>query len=251
VHTLSPVLLAYVAVSVFLAGIVRGATGFGFSMIMIVLLTLVYAPAEVVPVILLWEVLASVGHLPFVYRQVDWKSLRWLALGVLAGTPVGVNFLVNVPPEPMRIVINAVVLALTVMLFWGFYPRKSPTPGGTIGIGVLSGVINGASANGGPPVILFFLSSPAGSAVGRASLIVFFLFTDVFASFFYWQKGMIDGNTLYFTAVFLLPLGLGMLAGSRLFAAIDEKRFNAAVLCLLMAISVIALVRSVMALGVA
>ncbi len=60
----TPLLFAYVFTAVFLAGIVRGATGFGFSMIMIVLLTLFFPPAQVAPVILFWEVLASIGHLP-------------------------------------------------------------------------------------------------------------------------------------------------------------------------------------------
>lgn len=41
----TPLLFAYVFAAVFLAGIVRGATGFGFSMIMIVLLTLFFPPA--------------------------------------------------------------------------------------------------------------------------------------------------------------------------------------------------------------
>lgn len=57
----TPLLFAYVFTAVFLAGIVRGATGFGFSMIMIVLLTLFFPPAQVAPVILFWEVLASIG----------------------------------------------------------------------------------------------------------------------------------------------------------------------------------------------
>ena len=42
----TPLLFAYVFTAVFLAGIVRGATGFGFSMIMIVLLTLFFPPAS-------------------------------------------------------------------------------------------------------------------------------------------------------------------------------------------------------------
>ena len=180
----TPLLFAYVFTAVFLAGIVRGATGFGFSMIMIVLLTLFFPPAQVAPVILFWEVLASIGHLPFVYKQVHWKSLRWLALGVALGTPFGVYCLVSIPVDAMRLIINAVVLILTSMLYCGLRPKNAPTPPQTTGVGLLAGVINGASANGGPPIILFFLSSPLGAAVGRASLIAFFLFTDVWASLF-------------------------------------------------------------------
>ena len=201
----TPLLFAYVFTAVFLAGIVRGATGFGFSMIMIVLLTLFFPPAQVAPVILFWEVLASIGHLPFVYKQVHWKSLRWLALGVALGTPFGVYCLVSIPVDAMRLIINAVVLILTSMLYCGLRPKNAPTPPQTTGVGLLAGVINGASANGGPPIILFFLSSPLGAAVGRASLIAFFLFTDVWASLFYWQQGLISLDTIIFTLVFTSP----------------------------------------------
>ena len=124
----TPLLFAYVFTAVFLAGIVRGATGFGFSMIMIVLLTLFFPPAQVAPVILFWEVLASIGHLPFVYKQVHWKSLRWLALGVALGTPFGVYCLVSIPVDAMRLIINAVVLILTSMLYCGLRPKNAPTP---------------------------------------------------------------------------------------------------------------------------
>ena len=155
----TPLLFTYVFAAVFLAGIVRGATGFGFSMIMIVLLTLFFPPAQVAPVILFWEVLASIGHLPFVYRQVHWKSLRWLALGVALGTPFGVYCLVSIPVDAMRLIINAVVLILTSMLYCGLRPKNAPTPPQTTGVGLLAGIINGASANGGPPIILF--SCPA------------------------------------------------------------------------------------------
>ena len=144
----TPLLFAYVFTAVFLAGIVRGATGFGFSMIMIVLLTLFFPPAQVAPVILFWEVLASIGHLPFVYKQVHWKSLRWLALGVALGTPFGVYCLVSIPVDAMRLIINAVVLILTSMLYCGLRPKNAPTPPQTTGVGLLAGVINGASANG-------------------------------------------------------------------------------------------------------
>ena len=162
----TPLLFAYVFTAVFLAGIVRGATGFGFSMIMIVLLTLFFPPAQVAPVILFWEVLASIGHLPFVYKQVHWKSLRWLALGVALGTPFGVYCLVSIPVDAMRLIINAVVLILTSMLYCGLRPKNAPTPPQTTGVGLLAGVINGASANGGPPIILFSCPARSGPPLG-------------------------------------------------------------------------------------
>lgn len=243
---LSPLLYAYVAVAIFAAGAVRGAIGFGFSMIVIVLLSLVFPPALVVPVILFWEVLASIGHLPFVYKEVDWKALRWLMLGVLIGTPPGVYCMAVLPVETMRVAINASVVVLSVVLLVGIRLKKFPGPLQTAGVGVFSGFINGASANGGPPVILLFLSSPARLAVSRASFIAFFLFTDIWASLIYWHQGMITKQTFMLAGIFCLPLAAGIWAGSRWFAKVDEQRCKKAVLLFLIAIASVTLVRSIL-----
>ena len=152
---LTPLELSCAALAVFCAGLVRGATGFGFSMICIVLLTLLLPPAHIAPVIVLWEIAASAGHLPFIYKEADWKALRHLALGVALGTPPGAYCLASVPAAPMTAVINTVVLVLTGMLFFGFKLRQRPGRWGACGVGALTGLINGASANGAERVQLF------------------------------------------------------------------------------------------------
>ena len=85
---MNPTILIYTGTAVFIAAVVRGYSGFGFSMISTVSLTLVLPPAEVVPVVLLLEVIASGWLLPQVWRQVDWASLIPLSAGVVLGTPV-------------------------------------------------------------------------------------------------------------------------------------------------------------------
>ena len=243
---LTPLELSCAALVVFCAALVRGATGFGFSMICIVLLTLLLPPAQIAPVIVLWEIAASAGHLPFVYKEADWKALRHLALGVVLGTPLGAYCLASVPAAPMTAAINAVVLVLTGMLFFGFQPRQRPGRWGACGVGALTGLINGASANGGPPVILFFLSGPSSAAVSRASLIAFFLFTDVLAALVYWGYGLMTGRVLWLTAVMLPCVGLGIWLGSRWFRRVDEARFRRVVLALLLLISLAGLLPSLL-----
>ena len=238
---LTPLELSCAALAVFCAALVRGATGFGFSMICIVL-----PPAQIAPVIVLWEIAASAGHLPFVYKEADWKALRHLALGVALGTPLGAYCLASVPAAPMTAAINAVVLVLTGMLFFGFQPRQRPGRWGACGVGALTGLINGASANGGPPVILFFLSGPSSAAVSRASLIAFFLFTDVLAALVYWGYGLMTGRVLWLTAVMLPCVGLGIWLGSRWFRRVDEARFRRVVLALLLLISLAGLLPSLL-----
>ena len=60
----SPMTLVYVALAIFIAFVVRGFSGFGSSLIAVSALTLVLAPALVVPAIFSLEVLASISLLP-------------------------------------------------------------------------------------------------------------------------------------------------------------------------------------------
>lgn len=234
----------WITASVFCAGIVRGIAGFGFSLITAVLLTFVFPPAQIVPVILLWEIAASVGHLPFIYKQVDWRSLGWLSVGMLVGTPLGVWLLSLMAPGPMCALINGTVVVLALMMLRGSAICCAPGRCGIMSIGLLGGVINGASANGGPPVILFFLSSPAGAAVGRASLIAYFLLTDTWASLICWQQGLFSLSSFLFAASMLIPLGLGVAVGSRVFRHIEEGRFKKIVLLLLLIVALAGMIKS-------
>lgn len=75
---------------VFGAAIVRGYSGFGFSLLAITPLALVLPPAETIPPIFMMEVAASISLLPSIWKDIHWRSLAPLSLGCLLGTPVGV-----------------------------------------------------------------------------------------------------------------------------------------------------------------
>ena len=236
----------WIGASVFTASVVRGVAGFGFSLIVTVLATHVLPPSIVIPCVFFWEICASIGHLPFVYKEVDWKSLAWLTLGMLFGTPLGVWVLTHMAPGPMCILINGMVVVFALMLLSGKKPKRSPGRFETSLIGVTCGVINGAAANGGPPAILFFLSSPAGAAVGRASLIAYFLMTDTWASLFCWHSGLFTAGTWLFAAAMLPVVALGVMLGSRFFRGLDEAKFKKFVLLLLLVIATVSLVKAAM-----
>ena len=234
----------WVGAAVLVASIVRGVAGFGFSLIVTVLVTHMLPPAVVIPAVLIWEICASIGHLPFVYRQVAWKPLAWLTLGMLFGTPLGVWALAHMDAKPMCLLINGLVVLFAIMLLRGNRPSRAPGPVATSLIGAVCGVINGTSANGGPPAILLFLSSPAGVAVGRASLIAYFLMTDTWASLFCWQNDLFSAELGLFAAAMLPVLYLGVALGSRFFRGLDEAHFRKIVLVLLMAVAAVGLVKS-------
>jgi uncharacterized membrane protein YfcA len=238
--------IAFSALAVLVAGIIRGYSGFGFSMIATTSMTLVLSPVEVIPVVLVLEILASAWLLPRVWKQVDWRSLLWLSAGVLVGTPPGVFLLAHVPAKPMRAGIALAIMVLVVLLWRGFYLKKMPGRPGTVATGLFSGFLNGSAAIGGPPVILFYFSSPAGVTVSRASIIAYFLGTDSLAWVVSLTQGLVTLQTGILTGILCAPLLLGIFLGNRFFTHSKEGALKRKVLILLMLLSLAALLRTVL-----
>jgi len=210
-------LLGYVGVSILAAFVVRGFSGFGSSMIAVSALTLVLPPAHVVPAMFALEIAASVGLLPSVWRDVDWRSLVWIVGGCTVATPVGLTVLAHAPENLMRALVSAVVVVVALVLLKGFVLRATPGPAATFAAGCLSGLLNGSTGLAGPPAVIFYFSSAGAAARGRASLIAFFVATDVFALLLARASGLLDAQAAVL-ALYALPFGASSPPSRRRFA---------------------------------
>jgi hypothetical protein len=237
--------LAYAAACIFLAAIVRGFSGFGFAMLAITSLSLLFPPTLIVPSIFLLELVASAHLLPHVWRDIHWRALLWLFLGACCGTPFGVYVLAHAPAAPMTLAIAVFVFAAATLLTKGYSMRHMPGPAFTFATGTASGVFSGGFGMSGPPVVLFFFSSPTGAAVGRASMIAFFFLTDLVGLAWMASGGLIKGTTLWHAALFLPPLAAGVWLGNRSFKRADPAVVRRWVLRLLMVLALIAGIRAV------
>ncbi|MDX2448311.1 MAG: sulfite exporter TauE/SafE family protein [Desulfobacterales bacterium] len=232
-------------ISVFVAGIIRGYSGFGFAMVAVTSISLVLPPVQVVPLVLILEVLASIRLVPQVWRDIDWHSLRWLLAGSLFAIPFGVYLLANIPAEPMRMSISLLVLGAATLLLYGWAWRRMPGRPLILTTGMACGLLNGAAAIGGPPVILFYLSSPVGVTASRASIIAYFLGIDVMSLALASIQGLTTFKTLQMTLFCLLPLYFGITVGSRMFLKTDKNSFRHHVLILLILLSIAGLLRGI------
>lgn len=238
--------LAGVLAAVLVGGFVRGFGGFGASMVWVTGMSLVLPPATAIPTALMLEVLASLQLLPRVWRDAHWPSLRWLLAGVVIGLPLGTWALVTVSQRPMRALVGVVVLVTALVMARGWHRDALPGPAGATATGVVSGALNGAFAMGGPPAILMYFSSPQHVAVGRASLIAFFLCTDVLGTGSAAVGGLVTPDLLGQVAV-LFPVSLvGVGLGALWFRRTGAAAFRRYVLWLLAALSCLTLAQTVM-----
>ena len=222
---------------IFAAAVVRGYSGFGFSLLSITALSLFFEPRAIIPSIFILEVAASAHLMISAWRDVHWQSLRRLAAGCLVGTPAGVYVLARVPPAPLTVALSVIVLLLASLLARGFVLQAMPGRTATVATGLASGLLNGSIGIGGPPVIMFFFGSPAGVATGRASMIAYFLITDVLALACQWHESLLNRDVLARALLYAPALGAGVWLGNRAFAAVNPERFRSWVLRLLMALA--------------
>ncbi len=237
--------LAAAIAIVFLAAIVRGYSGFGFSLLAITALSLIYAPAIIIPSIFLLEIAASLHLLPGLWRDIHWRSLIPLVIGTGIGTPIGLKFLTAIPAAPMQIALGLFVFAVTCLLWMGVALKTMPGNIASTGAGLAAGVANGAFGIGGPPVILFYFASPAGNIVGRATLVVYFLLTDAIGLAFLARENLVNTDSLFRTLTFLPALLAGVWLGARSFKTADPIAFRKWVLALLGLLAAITAIKGI------
>src|SRR5690606_7759097 len=170
-------------------GVVRGFAGFGSAMIITPALSAIYGPAAAVPIGLLMELLLTAPLMPGAAPLVEWRRIATLTIAAVMTVPVGASLLLSLDAEVMRWAISIVVLASVAMLSFGWRYPGGAKPLATLAAGASSGLLNGASGMGGPPVIFYYLSGPDEAPRVRASFIVYFALIDILAITALWWGG--------------------------------------------------------------
>ena len=239
--------IVYIVMAVFAAAVVRGYSGFGFSALYVLALSLVLPPAQVVPASLLLEVVASVRLLPGVWKNVDFRIFGWLSAGALVGNPLGVQLLATAPANPLRGA-TALAVFLASLLLWRRRGEGGlPRPLAAVAVGLVSGALNGAAAIGGLPAVLFLVGGAMPGVSARAVLIAYILAIDVYAAGLTGARGLLDEAALSLFALSLAPLFLGVALGNRQFLKAPPATFRRFALVLLMSLSAVGLARAAMA----
>lgn len=240
--SLAPTILVFAVV--FLAGFLRGFTGFGFALAAVPVMTLFVEPASVIPAIPIVAMVAGAEQLRRAFQSANWHAIRRLLIGAVAGAPVGALALSLLPANAMRALVGCVLLVAVLLLLRGCRLRSAPSTAAQVGIGALSGLLNGSTAMGGPPVILFFLAPPEGVAIGRASLLVYFFFISAWSVVVQGVAGLIDLRVIVLAVLMIPFMAFGNVLGDRMFGRSSATTYKRTALAFLLAIAILAIVRA-------
>jgi len=228
---------------VFFAGMVRGCIGFGFSSLVVSSASLFISPILIVPMLAMLEIVASV-HMAFsVWRDAAYRPLIYMLIGTAIATPMGIYLLVMLPADMIRLLVSVMILLLSVMLLSGWQYKGKTGAFEYSFLGIISGVCNGAAAVGGLPVAAFLTAANLSIRTLRATLVLFFLATDIILLLTASGHGLLSEQLLIQSAVMILPMAIGIHCGSLMFSRISEQHLRTGVISLLILLSVVGITR--------
>ena len=187
--------------TVFIASIIRGFNGFGFSATCISGFSFILPAIEIVPIILILEVLISIFMVPYIWSKIDWTFVFKILVGIIIGSPIGLYLLKYLSSETTHLSVCFIIIFFSILLMKGYSNQKINNNYGKFFTGIFSGTLNGLTTLGGMPVALFLLVTSIQPAVIRGSLAALFFLTDIYAFTLSFFAGIVDMTTIYLSLI--------------------------------------------------
>ena len=231
----------YCLVSIFVAGVVRGFSGFALSAVVVASMAGTLSTVELLPMVYLLEAFASLIMLRGGIRDADMSIVWVLSICSAIGVPIGLMATISLPIELTRIIALGLILILAVMQLFNFAPKFVGTRIGLYGTGLIAGIVSGLAALGGMVVALYVLASKVEPRSMRGALVMY-LFIGLFTSLiWYLIYGIMDVRAVIRGIVFAPVLFAGVLIGFSLFSPALQVFYKRFCLVLLMCLSIVGL----------
>ena len=233
----------FVVFVVFIASIIRGFNGFGFSATCISGFSFILPAIEIVPIILALEVIISIFMVPYVWNKIDWNFVFKLLIGITIGSPIGLYLLKYLSPDVTHLAVCLLIIFFSLILMRGYENQKINNNYVKMFTGIISGILNGLTTLGGMPVALFLLATSIQPAIIRGSLAALFFLTDIYAFILSFFAGIVDLTTIYRTVPLIIILPIGVYIGNKFFVKSKEETYRKVVFYFLIFISIFGLFR--------
>ncbi|MEM6666731.1 MAG: sulfite exporter TauE/SafE family protein [Pseudomonadota bacterium] len=211
---------------VFVAGVVRGFSGFGTAMIYIPMAGALVNPIFAVASLQIFDLPPTLPLVIQAMRRVIWRDVLPIVLFAALGVPVGITMLKLVDPLVLRWLIAGIIVTLLAALTSGFRYSGRPNIAMTAGAGLCAGLCSGIASMAGPPAILYWISGPAEKHVLRANTQVFLGLMTIFTLSSFFIAGVFTRQSIIWGIALMVPYGAGLFAGAQVFPFASERIYR-------------------------
>ena len=226
----------------------QGTTGFGYNILVVPLLALFIDPKTVIPAVILHNVVIDLAVLVTAYNYVNLRRIWLLLLAGLIGTPLGVLLQSLFDPDPLRLLIGAVVTLVGLTMLAGLKREIADERLASGVAGSLGGTMNGLIGMAGPPVILLFANQGMPAREFRANIVTYFTLITGIALIAFGLDGALTTDVFELALVTVPATSLGVVLGIRLHGHVPLELFHRVSLVLVVAAGGTVLVAGLVAL---
>lgn len=218
----------YIFLSVIISSLIKGVSGFGFALISLPILLTWYEPKEIIPVLMICNLVASV----FIILQkkdqplIDKASMSLIISGGIF-TLIGVLVLKYVNANRLVHFSGVVFLVITFLSFIKSNKKNAVLPAYVYPIvGAIIGTITGIISISGPPLALFLNRANVDNKQFREIFAWFSVVTAVIAIAGYYHVGWLTPQALKLSLLFSPILLAGTIVGKYFNGIIPIKSFR-------------------------
>lgn len=234
----------YAIITVFAAGVIKGLTGFGFSLVAVPVLVVVLGARSAVPIIILLNAMANVGMFPLVRRAAHLRRIIPMILAAIAAVPLGMLLLLRLDPKTVELLAGCATIVFALAFLAGFQRPVKNEKWGFLAAGLISGTSNGLISTGGPPAVLFLTNQGVAKKTFRASMVAYFLFLNIASVPMFLAGGLLSASIARNALILLPGMFLGAFVGSKLLHRLPEETFRVTALVVVLVAGLLSLFSS-------
>ena len=213
---------------VIISSLIKGITGYGFALLSLPVLLLWYSPGEIIPVLLICNLFASLFIVAQKkdHRLIDNRSRVLIVTGGVF-TILGVFALSVVRGNTLMHISGAFFIVLTVLSLKSKLYRHIKLPKYSYLIaGAVVGFLTGTISVSGPPLALFLNVAKVSKKEFREIFANFSIVTALVAVAGYYRVGLFTTETIKMSLIFTPVLFIGTMIGKQFNSLIPATKFR-------------------------
>jgi uncharacterized membrane protein YfcA len=240
--------LAAALAIVLAAGLIFGLTGFGFALISVPVLLLVYDPATVVMLTMVLTLFTCALVILDAWKAMQPRIVLMMLPGAIAGLFAGARVLALAEPDTIKLIAGAVVVTFSLLML-----RGVALPGAHHGLappvaGGLSGLLATSTGLSSPPAVMLLTARAYARDAFRVNMSLYFVAINVIGLGVLAFQGLLHREQFVVSGILLPVTLLGTITGAWLSRYVPPGLFRRITLVLLMLTGAIGMLTALSAL---
>jgi len=218
--------LGWLLLTIGIAGLVRGFTGFGTALVFVPVAGIFLPPTTIVAAMAMTGMVSTFALIPRAWRKASRSEVGYLVLAALITVPVGLSLLDWLDAFTIRWFVATIAGGTLCTLAAGWRFSGYVSRPGLLAIGALAGIVGGMTGMTGPVVILFYLAGQAAAQTVRANTILFLAVLDFSIAGNLFIRGSVGMDEVILAAALAVPYFTTTMIGQSLFSPNRERIYR-------------------------